>query len=367
MSENKSRRGACSRPGCAKASVARRLCRAHYQQAWKAGDFANAPREPRPVDRKVCPADHKHEQSSTCYIQHQCRCEPCWDATTARAKARRKEQAYGRFDTGLVPTEPVREHMMVLAEFGIGYKRAARLAGVGVTAARNILWGRQEPGPRYGELPKRTKRETAEALLSVQPTIENLADGASVPATATHRRLQALVAIGWSVSALGGLLGRSPANMHTTLTRQTMVSARFHREVAALYEQMWDTPPSRADRRAKASYSRAIQYAKERRWLPPLAWDDIETDAEPPVVEGESDGIDHVAVTLACAGERVRLSSAERRVAVTELHRSRLSDSAIAERLWITPRSVLRIRQELELPAAVDASGTPVSGQSEAA
>ena len=273
---------------------------------------------------------------------------------------RRRQKAYGRFDTGLIDAEPVREHMMMLASFGLGYKRVAALAGVGITPARNLIWGRQEPGPRYGEMQKRVKRETAEALLAVRPDTRNLAAGANVSSRATHRRLQALVAIGWSQSKLGRRIGVGQANF-STLMKAEQVTARRHLQVAALFEELWNQPPPAETHRDKIAYTRSLSYARKRRWLPPLAWDDVDTDPEPPVPDEES-GVDEVRVMLAVAGERVRLTPEERRAAVVELHAARLSDPAIGTRLHCAARTVLRIRQELKL-AAISADDEQIAAE----
>lgn len=334
------------------------MCRKHYQQAWKAGELdAHEKLPPRVKDRKICPTGHRHGEVGTCYVHHQCRCADCVSSQTKRNYRRLQLKAYGRYDTGLVDAGPVREHMMALAEFGLGYKRVAQLAGVGVTAVRSILWGRQEPGPRYGELPKRVKRETAEAVLAVQPVVENLAGGALVPALGVQRRLQALVARGWSQSKLSVRLGLNLSNLNQMFDRD-LVMAATHRAVSALFDEIWDVAPPLESKGDKIAYSRAMRYAKERRWLPPLAWDDIDTDVEPPVPDEEV-GVDEVRVELAAAGELVRLSSAELRAAVRLLHGMRFSDRAIAERLRVADRTVLRIRQELGLTAAVGADRRP--------
>lgn len=265
------------------------------------------------------------------------------------ARSLKRLRAYGRFDTGLVDAAPVREHMMILAEFGMGYKRIAKLAGIGVTPTRNLIWGRQEPGPRYGEMQKRVKRETAEALLSVRPEIENLAPGANTPARGVHRRVQALAARGWSVSRVGAECGVTPANFHTMMHRDSVLKST-HDLVAAVYNRLWNVVPPHSEWREKTSYARTLKYAKVRRWLPPLAWDDIDIDVEPPVVE-DIGGIDDMAVELAMHGEVVRLTSAERHEAIRRLHESRWSDSRIAEALHVADRTVWRIRRELGLVA----------------
>lgn len=349
----------CSIDGCNDRVVGRRLCRKHYQRAWKAGELGQHTKLPtRKRDRKVCPPEHKHADASTCYIQHQCRCDACTDHHAAMEQRRSRLKAYGRFDTGLVDAEPVREHMMMLAEFGIGYKRAALLAGVGTTVARNVLWGRQEPGPRYGELPKRIKRENAEKLLAVRPDLENLAGGVHIPARGTHRRVQALVAMGWSQSRICERIGMERGNFWGMMQRAT-VTVSTHRAIAAVFDEWWNVAPTGSTPGELRGITMARRYAKQRRWLPPMAWDDIDNDVEPPVV-GDEGGVDEIAVQLAMAGDQVRLSPAERREAVVLLHGSRLSDGSIAARLHVAQRTVQRIREELKLPAAVDAAGEPI-------
>jgi hypothetical protein len=357
MTETLTPRGTCSAPLCDKKSVARRLCRAHYQQAWKAGNLdSHQTLPPRSINATVCPDGHRHGSSGVCYVHHKCRCEDCRTSHSRRNLRRKRLQAYGQYDNGLVDIEPVREHLLMLGEFGMGYKRVAAVAGVGVTITRNIIWGRQDPGPRKGEMLKHVKRETADAILGVRPEVDHLTDGARIPSRSTHRRLQALVARGWSQSKLASRLGMLRSNFGQMMQRPH-VSVRLHRATVELYDELWDITPPKDEWRDRIAYSRSIKYASERRWLPPLAWDDIDTDEEPPVVEAESGEIDQVAVDLACAGEGVRLSVAERRAAVTILNGRGHSDSVIAERLRIADRTVLRIRQELGLAPAVDAGG----------
>lgn len=340
----------CTNDGCDRKSVARRLCHAHYQAAWKAGELGQHVKlPPREKARTRCPESHKHAAASTCFIQHQCRCTPCVDAHNERARNRNRQKAYGRFDTGLVDSEPVREHLLMLGEFGLGYKRVAGLAGVGITAVRNVLWGRQDSGPRKGEIPKRIKRENAERILAVKPEVALLAAGALIPSRGTHRRLQALVARGWSQSKLAARLGVERSNFGMMMQRGR-VSVALHRAVVDLFDDLWDREPPHSEWRDSIAYSRTLRYAEARRWLPPLAWDDIDNDVEPPVPD-EDDGIDETAVMLAIQGEGVRLTPAERRECVLRLHRERWSDGRIAETIGCTDKTVFRIREELGLVA----------------
>lgn len=61
--------------------------------------------------------------------------------------------------------------------------------------------------------------------------------------------------------------------------------------------------------------------------------------------------VDEVAVRRAADGDAVRLTRAEKHAAVELLHRRGLHDRAIAERLHVTDRTALRLRQRLGLPA----------------
>lgn len=302
----------------------------------------------------VCPPDHKHAESGVCYVKHRCRCEECRAARAAAERRRHRLIAYGRYDNGLVDAAPAREHLLQLRAFGMGYATIAKAAGVGTTVTRTLLYGREDyqngvQGPRHGEVKKRISRANAEAILAVKPDIENMAGGALIPARGVHRRLQALVARGWSQSKLAERIGIHPTNF-TALMQRGLVKVSTHREVAALFEELWDQLPPHTQWHDAAAFTRTLGFAKARRWLPPMAWDDIDNDVEPPVLD-QVDGIDEGAVVLAIQGEPIRLTPGDRREAVTRLHAARWSDTRIAERLRCADRTVLRIRQELGLAA----------------
>lgn len=276
----------CTFKGCGEKPVARRLCRKHYQAAWKADELgAHAKMPPRVKDPKICPPDHKHAGSLVCYNLHQCRCTACSEHRMESEARRRKDKAYGRYDSGLVDVTPVREHVLMLGEYGIGYKRVAQLAGFkSSTPVRTIIWGRQDPGPRFGEMQKRVKRETAEKILAIQPVIENLAPGQKVAAVGAIRRLQALVHAGWSMSKLAQRLDLSPSNFGTLMRRDVVLASTWV-TVRDLFDELWDQAPPHTDWHDKTAYSRSKRYAHARGWLPALAWDDIDNDPEPPRVE----------------------------------------------------------------------------------
>lgn len=225
----------------------------------------------------ICPTDHRHGRTGTCYVVHKCRCAGCREGNAARERRRTRLKAYGRYDNGLVGATPVRAHVYELQAYGIGYMRAARLAGVQPRAVAALIYGRQESGPRKGEMLKRIKRETAEKILAVQPVLENLGDRALTPGRGTRRRLQALVALGWSMSRLADELGMARSNFGRMMTSR-MVRAETARAVAALYDRLSNTRPPEDEWRDRQAASRARSYARARGWPVPMDWEAVDND-----------------------------------------------------------------------------------------
>ena len=95
----------------------------------------------------------------------------------------------------------------------------------------------------------------------------------------------------------------------------------------------------------------ARRLAERHGWLPPLAWDDPDTDPEPPAVDRDLELVDDIAVALALQGDGPRLTPAERRICVRTLWARRYSDNLIAATIRCDAKTVGRIREELELPA----------------
>lgn len=234
--------------------------------------------------RFVCPPDHKHGASSTCYILHKCRCRPCGYATSERARRRAIAHEAGTFDSGLVDAGPVREHVQLLLSSGLGWKRVAALAGVGNTAVSQLIYGRKGTvgDPRKGEVLKRVSRRTADAILAVQPSLELLADATLVPARPYARRLQALVAIGWSQSKLARALGMTPSNFRILREyerdqarrrrRGTFIQAGTARAIVALYERLAFRVPAQPTKAERIAYLRSVSYARQRGWPVPMDW-----------------------------------------------------------------------------------------------
>jgi len=281
----------CTVAGCRRRSNSRRMCPEHYAAAVAAGEIGayvslGEPREPAPT---ICPPDHAHQEKTTCYIQHQCRCDACTEHNRQREAQRAKLIAYGRYDSGLVDAAPARAHVVELSTKGIGYKRVAMLAGLHVTTVRVLVSGRED-GHRKGELAKRIKRETSDAILAVQPSLEVL--GARVPVAAAPyvRRLKALVALGWSQSQLAAALGIERSNFRFipeydragSHRHRVTIGAGTARAIVRLYDEISNRQPPETNQRERIAASRARGYAREAGWPLPMDWEAVDDDFERP-------------------------------------------------------------------------------------
>ncbi|MBE4761780.1 hypothetical protein [Streptomyces caniscabiei] len=206
------------------------------------------------------------------YHLENCRCPICCQAARDYDSNRRRAIAYGRWQP-YVDAEPVRQHVHALSEFGIGWMRLARISGVPRGSMSKLLYG----DPQRGMAPsKRVLPKNAQAILAVEPTLDNLGARVPVDGTGTRRRLQALVAKGWSQSELARRMGMDRANFGGTITRG-LVYASTVRTVNALYDELWRLDPEQHGVPARwAQQARTL--AAARGWAPIGAWDDDRID-----------------------------------------------------------------------------------------
>lgn len=177
-----------------------------------------------------------------------------------------------------------------------------------------------------------------------------------VDARGVRRRLQALVALGWSLSDLARFEGVHVGTVWIWV-RAERLGPSIVRRVEALYDLLSMTLPVEDSHETRQVASRARGMARRRGWVPPLAWDDIDTDDAPaaPVAVRWLELVDTVVVDRAVVGDDPgrSLTPAERREAVRALHVRRYSDALIAQSLGCSDKTVLRIRQDLRLEAWV--------------
>jgi transcriptional regulator with XRE-family HTH domain len=223
---------------------------------------------------------HHEHGTITAYTEDGCRCDDCADASADHRNWQRRLRAYGRHQPFLVDAYAAREHLLALRANGIGFPRAAELAGLGKSTASKIVSGYQ----------KTVSRETEAKILAIPLEVPK-ADNRAIDGTGTRRRIQALIAVGWSCPKLEARLGLSK-NWTDQLLKGGNVTPANAEKVRALYDELWDKrPPAPQGRYEKTALARTLRWAKENGFALPLAWDDetIDDPAAQPVVEQRRD------------------------------------------------------------------------------
>lgn len=236
--------------------------------------LAAVDRTPKPCVHKV--ARHEHGTRAA-YVLDKCRCYPCRDAAVETERERYRQQAYGRYDK-YVDAEPSRQHLRRLMDQGMGLKRIAATSDLSQGLIWKLLYGKRRADGTMRPT-KRVHRTTQARVMAVKL---DLADGALVDGTGARRRVQALVALGWSQSKIAELLQVDRSNFNFAREDHERVTVANDRAIRALYDELSMRLPPESSHRHKIAASRSRRYAKDRGWLPPLAWNDIDDPSETP-------------------------------------------------------------------------------------
>lgn len=252
------------------------------------------------VDREPKRCLHKRTThvhgTHACYVLDRCHCGPCSAANAAYEGNRQRQAGYGRWHP-YVDAQPTREHVERLRAAGMGLKTVAKVSGVAHGVLSKLIYG----DPKRNLAPsKRVRYETAVRIQVVQPV---LAGGARVDPTGARRRLQGLVAAGWSQSKLAERLGIIRANFQHTMFSNPELTARTVRAIEDLYDELWNVEPPRASHRDKIAYSRAVNYARAHGWAAPGAW--LGIDIDDPAAHPNATGYDDERVTAVMDGALV--------------------------------------------------------------
>lgn len=163
----------------------------------------------------------------------------------------------------------------------------------------------------------------------------------------TTRRIQALMRLGWTSQDIADRLGWKHNRAVTNIFDRAEITNAHRDAIAAVYDEL-------SMRVGPSSRTRA--YAERQGWPPPLAYDDIDDPNDNP--KGipsalTTANVDEVAIERVLSGDKPKrpLNPREREIVVTRLYELGLSDAQIADRAGTSDRTVLRIRQRLNLPA----------------
>ena len=134
----------------------------------------------------------------------------------------------------------------------------------------------------------------------------------TLPAVGTARRLQAPGAMGYTLGEIAAECDTSWDMVQKWIHRDGIVRRDTADYVQRVFARLCMTPPPETTGKEKWRRSYARTVARKNGWLPPLAWDDIDRDPEPPTHDVPDVDIDEAVVHRVLAGERLPANTAER-------------------------------------------------------
>ncbi|WP_331731862.1 hypothetical protein OG298_45275 (plasmid) [Streptomyces sp. NBC_01005] len=277
---------------------------------------------------------------------------------SARWQVRRRRLVSAGQWEPFVDAEPVREHLRQVNAAGMPYRAICERLGLAhESSLQHLMWGRGEHGPG-----RQVRCETAELVLSYWPSMEDFPDAARIDATGTRRRIQALAVRGWPRHVMAKRIGMDESNFRKAVNRDR-ITARLARQVAAVYDALWDQDPLEHGVPLNA-VSRVRADAARLGFWSALAWDDDtiddpsavpQTDAVP---TGCTEGENVVARFL--MGESVVLDKTGRREAIAHLMEwTQDTPEEIGARLDMTGESVSRAWERIKRKARDEGRKAP--------
>lgn len=157
-----------------------------------------------------------------------------------------------------------------LLRTGVTILAIAEAAGLSATVLHRIRSGKVDL----------IERDTQKKILNAKP-----GPGKHINITGTRRRLQAMAALGYSLTDVADATGVKPALITNIRTGRSVSTAPETAEaVKEFYEIIKDTPAAETP-----MSRRAIAFAERYGWVPSSAWEGLDID-NPNVSPGEYDG-----------------------------------------------------------------------------
>ena len=132
-----------------------------------------------------------------------------------------------------------------------------------------------------------------------------------VSALGTRRRVQALACVGWTGYDIAIRLGHGREWIRQVTMRDTIWRSTAD-AIANIYDDLCMVAPPVDTHSRRAIVSRTKNRAQRNGWAPPLAWDDIDADAEPRTTSISDDTVDPVVVERLLAGQHIPSTPAEK-------------------------------------------------------
>ena len=126
----------------------------------------------------------------------------------------------------------------------------------------------------------------------------------TVPSLGAARRVQALVALGWTFGDISERMGQSHDYARKIANQtDTTIRATTARKIDRVFRDMCMTPPPRETGQQRRNSAYALRVAARYGWVPPLAYDDIDRDPEPVLADDQAREIDEVVVLRILNGD----------------------------------------------------------------
>lgn len=223
-----------------------------------------------------------------------CDCEPCIKAANAYYKQYRQRVHKQGGKAIRRDATRAREHLTKMRQFYSTVALANLTTGSSGWVSRFLMGN-------YPTISPANERR----VLAIRPGMDV---GTSwVAAWPAQRRIQALMALGYSMEQQCSRIGYKRQNMAALVAgRKPYITSRVDLAVRAMYDELTMTLPSPADHYYRGGSTKARQTAARNGWAPPLAWDDIDDPNEQPsmTASGEDDEwIDDVVVERILAGD----------------------------------------------------------------
>lgn len=151
-----------------------------------------------------------------------CRCDACREANNAYARMRGKLVRAGASNP-MVDAKRVRRHLVKLSNRGIGRETIGEASGVASSSVDALRTGKKT----------KLRKETAAKILAVGPDV--VTDGTLVDASSTWRKIERLLAEGFTRGAIALRLGMKKPALQL---RSPRVTARTRMRVERLYREV---------------------------------------------------------------------------------------------------------------------------------
>lgn len=291
------------------------------------------------------PANSRVQHGDPACADYGCKLEQCLKARSDRKKRNKFLLDTGR--PGYVPADRSAAHLRKFRAAGMQDKEVLAVMPIGRRTFYRALRG--EP----------LSRVTEQKILSV-PVPQQTGDvrtTALVDPTGIHRRIQALVWLGWPSSVLEERLGVWPGWIELSFARRG-VRSYLACQVKRLYDDLWSVRPEAESVDAGAA-EEARLYARSLSWHGPLAWD--EDTIDDPRAKPQTDAVAPVATegkNLAARwlmGESVVLRREDRREVLQHLFEwTNDTPTEIAAKLDMTPEAASRAWERVKEKARLD-------------